>query len=251
MHVLPVIDLKDGEVVRGVAGERATYQPVQSLLAATSSVSAVATAFAAQLPVDTVYVADLDAIGGEEPSWQALDQVSAAGLEFWLDAGVGDLARAQQVIDYARQQEKMTGTIIGLESVSDADMLQRLWDAIGSDQAIFSLDLKQGRPLTSACGWDGMQAEEIAARAVEIGFRRLIVLDLAAVGMDQGNVAELLCRSLSATHSQVEWISGGGVRGLDDLERLADHGCSAALVASALHDGRLTAEAIRQAQQFT
>ena len=37
---------------------------------------------------------------------------------------------------------------------------------------------------------------------------------------------------------------GGGVRGVEDLTRLADAGCDAALVATALHDGRLGAAEI-------
>jgi phosphoribosylformimino-5-aminoimidazole carboxamide ribotide isomerase len=36
-------------------------------------------------------------------------------------------------------------------------------------------------------------------------------------------------------------VAGGGVRGVDDLARLADTGCDGALVATALHDGRIRA----------
>jgi phosphoribosylformimino-5-aminoimidazole carboxamide ribotide isomerase len=39
----------------------------------------------------------------------------------------------------------------------------------------------------------------------------------------------------------LEIISGGGVRGPRDLQALAAAGADAALVASALHDGRLSA----------
>jgi phosphoribosylformimino-5-aminoimidazole carboxamide ribotide isomerase len=36
-------------------------------------------------------------------------------------------------------------------------------------------------------------------------------------------------------------FAGGGIRGFDDLARLAAAGCAGALVASALHDGALSA----------
>lgn len=250
MQILPVIDLKDGDVVRGVAGQRSTYQSVESLLAADSTVTAIATAFATQLPVDTIYVADLDAIAGQEPNWEALDQISATGLEIWLDAGVGDLSRAEQLSRYAQRQPQLTSVIIGLESVPDVEMLAQLWNHLGPELAVFSLDLKQGVPLTEAAAWYGLDAEQIATQAVEIGFRQLIVLDLAAVGMDQGTPVEALCQRLSSAHPDVEWISGGGIRGLSDLKRLAEHGCNAALVASALHDGRLTADQLLKAGSF-
>jgi phosphoribosylformimino-5-aminoimidazole carboxamide ribotide isomerase len=68
----------------------------------------------------------------------------------------------------------------------------------------------------------------------------MIVLDLADVGTGGGTRTLDLCRELKAKHPQIELIAGGGVRNLDDLKRIADAGCSGALVASALHDGRLT-----------
>ena len=243
MQILPVIDLKDGEVVRGVAGQRATYQRVQSLLAPDPTVPAVATAFASQLQVDTIYVADLDAIAGQEPNWLALEQIHQAGLQIWLDAGVESQTRARQLLDYAEQHVPLAGVIVGLESVPDSETLADLWQLIGGERAIFSLDLKQGQPLTSSAGWDGQTPEEIAHQAIEIGFQRMIVLDLSAVGMDQGTPVESLCHNLHVAYPEVVLISGGGIRGLPDLQRLADHGCTGALVASALHDGRLgTAE---------
>jgi phosphoribosylformimino-5-aminoimidazole carboxamide ribotide isomerase len=99
--------------------------------------------------------------------------------------------------------------------------------------------------LTASRAWQSRLAEEIAGLAVEAGFQRLIVLDLAFVGVNQGPGVERLCSSLRAAHPQIELIAGGGVRGVDDLRRLADCGCDAALVASALHDGRLTARDLR------
>ena len=72
--------------------------------------------------------------------------------------------------------------------------------------------------------------------------QRLEVVDLAGVGVGQGVPTLDLCRRLRAAYPKLELISGGGVRGVDDLKALRDAGCDAALVASALHDGRLTRE---------
>jgi phosphoribosylformimino-5-aminoimidazole carboxamide ribotide isomerase len=46
---------------------------------------------------------------------------------------------------------------------------------------------------------------------------------------------------LRDAYSQIELLTGGGVRNVGDLRHLAASGCDAVLVASALHDGRLTA----------
>lgn len=250
MQVLPVIDLKNGEVVRGVGGQREIYQRVESLLVSEATVGSVARAFANQLLVDTIYVADLDAIAGHDPDWSSLQQIQQAGLNFWLDAGAGTRVRVEQLLDEAQHHLSLDGLIVGLESVPNESILQDLWKLIGAERAIFSLDLKHGVPLTGEDGWKGQGAREIAGKAVAIGFQRVIVLDLAAVGMGQGTPVEALCADLHQAHPGVEWISGGGVRDLRDLKRLADHGCAAALVASALHDGRLGVEELNEARCF-
>jgi phosphoribosylformimino-5-aminoimidazole carboxamide ribotide isomerase len=94
-----------------------------------------------------------------------------------------------------------------------------------------------------------LTARQIADFAVQVGFRRLLVLDLAAVGVNRGPIGDLLCRELREAHPDIELITGGGVRDVEDLQRLASWGCDAALVASALHDGRLTADQVRQVEQ--
>jgi phosphoribosylformimino-5-aminoimidazole carboxamide ribotide isomerase len=48
----------------------------------------------------------------------------------------------------------------------------------------------------------------------------------------------------------VTLVAGGGVRGADDLARLADAGCDGALVATALHDGRLSAADVTAARRI-
>jgi len=45
MRIIPVIDLMHGQVVRGIAGQRHTYQPIQSRLVASADPMAVARAF--------------------------------------------------------------------------------------------------------------------------------------------------------------------------------------------------------------
>ncbi|MGH7174523.1 MAG: HisA/HisF-related TIM barrel protein, partial [Gemmataceae bacterium] len=73
-----------------------------------------------------------------------------------------------------------------------------------------------------------------------LGVRRLLVLDLAQVGCDSGTGTRELCARLCAKHPHVPISAGGGVRHRGDLEDLRACGVQASLVASALHDGRLT-----------
>ena len=58
---------------------------------------------------------------------------------------------------------------------------------------------------------------------------------------EQNTKIEDLCREISRKWPHIELIGGGGVRALADLRSLRAAGCRGALVASALHDGRLSA----------
>jgi phosphoribosylformimino-5-aminoimidazole carboxamide ribotide isomerase len=244
LQIIPVLDLMGGLVVRGRAGRRHEYRPIESPLVRDARPGTVSRAFAA-LGLDRLYVADLDAIAGAEPAWPVYEELAAAGWQLWIDAGAGTAERAERMRRFAERAPAVTGIVIGLESLPDAKALARVTEMLGRANSIFSLDLIAGRPLAAA-GWGPIQAEEIVALAVECGIPRTIVLDLARVGSGQGVGTADLCRRLAERSPALELIAGGGVRGPADLELLAAAGCSAALVATALHDGSLTGLVGRQ-----
>jgi phosphoribosylformimino-5-aminoimidazole carboxamide ribotide isomerase len=240
VKILPVIDLKGGLVVRGVAGKREEYRPVVSKLTSDATPRGVARAFRELVGAKDVYVADLDAIGGAEPDWKSLEQIAVEGLKVWLDCGVGNVERAKLIAEYASRSGSLAAIVVGLESVAETSDLAEVFSVVGPALAVFSLDLREGAPLTTVTQWQDMMPKEIARRAVEIGFKRLIVLDLAQVGVGQGPNVAPLCRELRETIPNIELTAGGGVRGPLDLSLLAAAGCDRVLVASALHDGVLS-----------
>ena len=244
MRVIPVIDLLSGEVVRGIGGRRSEYRAIKSLLAADARPSTVAQALAS-LGFRETYVADLDAIAGREPAWQTYEDLVGCGLTLVIDAGLKTVEQARELIRWAAARQATTGIVAGLESSPDPDTLARMCAAVSPEQLVFSLDLRGGVPITAAPAWQGLTPEQVALAALRGGVKRMIVLDLAAVGMGQGVGTEPLCRSLRSLDPTLELIAGGGVRGPADLRSLSAAGCNAALVASALHDGRLTVEDCR------
>jgi phosphoribosylformimino-5-aminoimidazole carboxamide ribotide isomerase len=48
----------------------------------------------------------------------------------------------------------------------------------------------------------------------------------------------------------VQLFAGGGVRGIADLRKVAHIGCAGALVATALHEGRLTRDDVTAVKAF-
>lgn len=257
MQILPVIDLMHGKVVRGVAGRRSDYRPIESRLCDSAEPAVVAQALVDQFQFEQMYVADLDAIAGAEPAWQTYEQIAASGVRLLIDAGVGDVERASALAGSKAAGHAPAGVIVGLESVATPQQLREIAEKIGSVQLIFSLDMRQGRPLAREGTWTRMSAREIAALAHACGVRRMILLDLADVGVGQGVSTVELCAHIRSTEwgalssgpRTMQLIAGGGVRGRADIERLAAAGSDAVLVASALHDGRLTADDVRELQR--
>jgi phosphoribosylformimino-5-aminoimidazole carboxamide ribotide isomerase len=241
MQIIPVIDLLGGQVVRGIGGRRSEYRPIESQLVAGSDPGAIAAAFVERFGATTCYAADLDAIEQGDFQVDAWKAIAAAGMKLWLDAGFGECAQLARAIDSCNDAAIDADFIIGSETLESEEQLPMLAWVDFPERLIYSLDMKQRRPLTRIAKWQSLAPLEIAGRMYEGQSPwRMIVLDLADVGTGGGTRTLDLCRELKAKHPQIELIAGGGVRNLDDLKRIADAGCSGALVASALHDGRLT-----------
>jgi phosphoribosylformimino-5-aminoimidazole carboxamide ribotide isomerase len=236
MLIIPVLDLLKGQVVRGMAGQREHYRPIVSKLTASAAPVEVAAAFRQHFGLSLFYVADLDAISGSPPALDTYQSLQEQGYRLWVDAGLRHGKQAGPLI-----QANVEAVIAGLETLAGPEELDQLCHTVGPKRVIFSLDLKDGKPLTYSLNWKSADPVQIAGLAVDMGVRRMIVLDLARVGMGSGTATEGLCLCLLGMFPDLELITGGGVRNASDLRRLQDCGVRGALVASALHDGRLTA----------
>jgi phosphoribosylformimino-5-aminoimidazole carboxamide ribotide isomerase len=234
LRVLPVIDLMRGEVVRAVGGRREEYRRLVDGIATSSDPCDIAGAFRSHFDFREFYLADLDAVLGGEPAFATYSELHKEGFRLWVDAGVCDVTRACQL-----REAGIESIIIGLETVVSPAALAEIVRAFG-DQIVFSLDLHQGQPLGDHRAWGKRNAWEIAVQAVELGVRRMLVLDLAHVGCGEGTGNLDLCGRLHADFPQLEIGAGGGIRDRRDLLALRGSGVRVAVVASALHAGRLT-----------
>jgi phosphoribosylformimino-5-aminoimidazole carboxamide ribotide isomerase len=237
MAILPVLDLMQGLVVRGVAGRREEYRPIVSRLVHSAEPLAVARAFRDQFGLGEIYLADLDAIQHGVPQLAIYKRLCESDFRLWIDAGI----RTSGDDVLAPLMEMGTSVVVGLESVAGPVELQEIVARVGAGNIVFSLDLKAGQPLGRTGLWPNPDAWSIAAHAITaLGVRRLIVLDLSRVGVGAGVGTDEICGRLKQAFPKVEITAGGGVREMADVNRLTSIGVDRVLVASALHDGRLT-----------
>jgi phosphoribosylformimino-5-aminoimidazole carboxamide ribonucleotide (ProFAR) isomerase len=135
--------------------------------------------------------------------------------------------------------------IVGLETLESWSALRAISTGVGAERIAFSLDLRNGEPL-SRMTFPAGSAAAVAAKAVEAGVHSIIVIDVARVGTGAGLDLELIARVREAV-PQAMFLAGGGVRGFEDVERLAVAGCDGVLVGTALLDGRLSARDVAAA----
>jgi len=235
MPILPVLDLKQRKIVRGVAGRRDEYRPIISVHTQSAEPRDVAQSLHEEFGFTEFYVADLDAIDGAPPARSVFASLQACGFHLWVDAGIREPEDAQTLASMASSR-----LVVGLESIGGPESLWQICEEHGPDRIVFSLDLKNGQPLCVPGRWGTADAWEIAQRAIGVGISRMLLLDLARVGSGGGVGTEDLCLRIRQEHPELELSVGGGVRGADDVHRLFAQGIKQVLVASALHDGRIT-----------
>lgn len=239
MQIIPVLDILDGKVVSGVAGRRDRYQPVQSQLADSADPLTVARGFREHLGLSQLYLADLDGIMHDRPHCSLWKELADDGFKLWIDRGVKTIAQAEEVYDSGAR-----AAVVALETSPPRKLIAELCVDFGPPRVIFSLDLKQGRPLGTLDQWENPQPFNIAVEAVGLGVEQMIVLDLAWVGTGEGLATEDLCRRLLSRFTQLQIITGGGIRGPGDLPRAKSLGIHGLLIASALHNGRINRQTI-------
>jgi phosphoribosylformimino-5-aminoimidazole carboxamide ribotide isomerase len=228
MRILPVLDLKDGQIVRAIAGRREEYRPVVSPLARSAQPLDVAEGFRTHLGLSELYLADLDAITGGRPNTKIYKCLTEQSFLLWVDAGIRQAGNVERLFAAGVRR-----VIAGWETVDSLETLCELCSKWGPENIVFSLDLIPGLEVDEAT------LAEIVAGAVAAGIKTLIVLDVGRVGTWQGTGTEELCRKLVATHPKVEILAGGGVRSREDLLNLQRDGVRGVLIASAFHDGRI------------
>ena len=228
MKVVPVIDIRHGLVVRAVAGNRASYQPIQTRLFEGCDPRAAVAGLMALHPFAVIYIADLDGIEGRGANLELAGELAAAhpGVGLWVDCGARKPEDVRALLVF-----EGVSAVVGSETGIGADEIGDLRDAFG-DRVILSLDFRAegfvGKPalLDDPSCWPA----------------RVIAMTLGRVGRAQGPDLETIAAIAKRARAGTRLYAAGGVRNRDDLRALAAMGVAGALVSSALHAETITAD---------
>ena len=240
MKIIPVIDVLNGIAVHGIRGERKRYQPLKSLLCKSADPIEIASAFES-LGFSSLYLADLDAILGKTADFSVYRQImTETSLDLMVDAGVADIAKAREVMDTG-----VSKIVVGSETLRSLGFVSQAVSAFGEDKIVVSIDQKGGKVLSASDSIALMDTVSFAQKLASLGVRQIILLDLDRVGTEHGINRTVLRTLLEQT--RVEVLVGGGIRSLQELEQLRTLEVSGALVATVLHNGKVTVDELKAA----
>lgn len=225
MQIIPVIDLKGGQVVHARMGDRDRYAPIRSGLCDGSDPVAVVASLMEVYPFDVLYVADLDAIAGKQGHDHTLADIAARfpSLHLWVDHGIATADAGRVWLARA-----IGDLVLGSENLADPDIAAELREEY-PDRMVLSLDFRD----------DVFQGPAELLEQPGLWPQRLIGMTLGRVGSGAGPDLALLDGIRRRGGADRHVYAAGGVRNVDDIRELASMGVAGALVATALHDGRL------------
>ena len=168
-----------------------------------------------------LYIADLDALLGRQRQLATIAAVRrmTPGVSLWIDAGIRDSQDLATIAEH--------GTPVLASETLTAAAVERLLGACPA--AVLSIDTQGDRLLGEAALLERLQSWPA----------HVIAMNLARVGSDLGpDLKQIHTLRQLAPRSHV--YAAGGVRDASDLRQCREAGAAGVLVASALHDGRIT-----------
>ncbi len=225
MEIIPVIDIRQNQVVHAVKGQRQNYRPLQTCLSDSHSANDIVQAFIDTYPFKTIYIADLDAIQGPSNNEYLIEQLlnKFQSISFWVDQGISSAIELK--IQLRRQH------VIGSETNISPETLNELFTS--SAGIILSLDFQT----------EAFLGDQNLLQKTGLWPERIIIMSLSHVGSNNGPDYKLIS-NLQKIAGNREIYVAGGVRHEDDLQTLNDMGIDGVLIATALHTQQITADTL-------
>ena len=230
MYIIPAIDIIGGQCVRLTQGD---YQQKKVY---DSDPLSVARRFE-QAGLQHLHLVDLDgAKASRIINHEVLRSITSnTQLEVDFGGGIKNHDDIQLAFDCGAKQ-----VTVGTISVKNRSLFLEWLKTYGPERIILGADAKGGKLAVS--GWQEQSEIELLdflEGYLAEGVRRVICTDIAKDGLLAGPAIGLY-RDLLARFPEMELVASGGVTTVDDLRRLEDMGCYAAIVGKAIYEGKIS-----------
>lgn len=237
--IIPVIDILNANAVHAKKGKRTAYKPLKSYLFQSSNPVEIINIIKNKFDFDEFYIADLDSIIKRAPNFQILNDIlRISDIDVVLDPGIADL---KDILQFSKF--KIKSLILGLETIKNFKVISQSLEILNPNNIIISIDMYKGQILSNAKDIESQNPIILIKKIESLGIKTIILLDLYRVGQKIGGIPPLYLEILRNFKGNV--LVGGGIKNYGDLLDYKDNNFSGVLIATALYDGTINIERIK------
>lgn len=238
-RIIPVLDILNSKAVHAKKGERAKYKPLNLKLIQSSTPIDILKVLVQEFRFEEFYLADLDAIIKKKPNFQLLLKIlDIPHIKVMLDPGIG---KKEDLLAYSKL--KLNKLILGLETMENLDVITEGIEIFGQNKIIVSIDMYKEKIISGIKQIKSQNAKQIIKTVEKLGVREVILLDLFRVGQKMGGIPPLYLEIRKVFTGNL--LIGGGIKNFNDLLMYKDNAFSGVLIATALYDGSIDIEKVK------
>ena len=230
MRIIPAIDIIEGKCVRLTKGDYSTKiiyneDPLE------------AAKMFENHGIQYLHLVDLDGARSQKiVNYKVLEEI-ASKTSLQIDFGGGLKSDADLKIAFESGATQITG---GSIAVKDPELFETWIINYGSEKIILGADVNNRKIAVS--GWTEDSELELfpfVENYLQKGIQYVICTDISKDGMLEGPSFDLY-RELLEQFEDIKLIASGGISKMDDLYKLKELDCEAAIIGKAIYEGRIS-----------
>jgi phosphoribosylformimino-5-aminoimidazole carboxamide ribotide isomerase len=236
MQIIPAIDIIDGKCVRLTEGDYSQKKiynenPLEVALAFEDS------------GLQRLHLVDLDgAKAGAVKNWKVLETI-ASKTNMTIDFGGG--IKTEKDVQIVFDSGAVLATV-GSIAVKNEALFVSWLQQFGAAKFLLGADVKEEK--IAIGGWletTDIWIYDFIEKYVKHGVQQVFCTDVSKDGRLEGPSTELY-KNIITKFPELHFIASGGVASLDDLKRLKDIGCNAAIVGKAIYENRISLQELKR-----
>jgi phosphoribosylformimino-5-aminoimidazole carboxamide ribotide isomerase len=238
-RIIPVIDILNSKAVHAIKGERSKYKSLKSKLFNSSDLIEIIRILKQKYNFNEIYLADLDAIIKRKPNFEILSKITEIpGLKIILDPGI---TKKEDILTFSKY--KIKKLILGLETVNSFEVIKEGLKIFDQERIIVSIDMFKGKIKSYVKDLRKKSPLNIINKLEKFGIKELILLDLFRVGQKIGGIPSIYTKIRKIFDGNI--LVGGGIKDFNDLVYYKKNNFSGVLIATALYDGSINTEKLK------
>jgi phosphoribosylformimino-5-aminoimidazole carboxamide ribotide isomerase len=233
MHVIPAVDIMDGNVVRLVKGN-----PANKVVYGNDPVETAKKWERAG--ADLLHVVDLDATlrTGRKNAEFVSRIIDAVKIPVEVAGGIRSIPAVNEML-----QKNAAKVVLGTMAYKNPESIRKLAKK-NQNKIVVSLDQNNGDVMID--GWRETTGSGVIDSMVffmDMGIKEFLLTSVNRDGMMNGPDITMLSSAARLTSANI--IASGGISSIEDAIKVRNIGCSAVILGKALYEGKISIEKVK------